>query len=322
MYKRLARAALHSLGIVGGLRRLTANRVRILMYHRFGADTRGLVQQCEHIRRHYNPVSLQDLAANYDAGRPLPPKALVITVDDGYRDFLTCAHPVLHRFGIPATVFLVSDFLDGKLWMWWDTLQYAMDHTARKSLTFTAPDGSVHEFGLTTPAERKAAHAAICTALTNLSTENRGRILDQIAGTLGIAPPSTPPDNYAPLTWDDVRLLAGQHVEFGAHTRTHPILSTIADRGRLHDEIMSSKKRIESEVQQSVIHFCYPNGRRRDFTDEAVDIVQHGGFQTAVTTEPGLNVPGSPRFLLRRLGVDPNCPMPYFEELLAGARTA
>ncbi len=321
MYKRLAKAALHSLGIVAGLRRLTRNRVRILMYHRFGADTRGLEQQCEHIRRHYNPIALQDLAANYATGRPLPPNALVITVDDGYRDFLTCAHPVLHRFGIPSTVFLVSDFLDGKLWMWWDTLAYAIDRTNRPSLAFKAPDGSSHQFSLQASDERKAAHFAICTALTNLSTETRDRLLADIARTLAVAPPAQPPDNYAPLTWNDVRLLAGQDVEFGAHTRTHPILSTVVDRERLRDEIMSSKQRIESETQQAVIHFCYPNGRRRDFNDDAVDIVQHGGFQTAVTTEPGLNVPGSPRFLLRRLGVDPNCPMPYFKELLAGART-
>jgi peptidoglycan/xylan/chitin deacetylase (PgdA/CDA1 family) len=322
MYKRVAKAALHSLGIVAGVRRLTRNRVRILMYHRFPADTRGFERQCEHIRRHYNPISLQDLAASYNSGRPLPPRALAITVDDGYRDFLTCAQPVLHRFGIPATVFLVSDFLDGRLWMWWDTLGYAMDRSSRQSLAFTAPDGSSHQFPLTTPAERRAAHTVICTALTNLSTEDRARIIADLTRTLGIAPPTAPPAEYAPLTWDDVRVLAGQTVEFGAHTRTHPILSTVGNRERLRDEIMSSKQRIESEMQQPVIHFCYPNGRRRDFTDTAVDIVRSGGFQTAVTTEPGLNVPGSPRFLLRRLGVDPNCPMPYFAELLAGARTA
>ena len=292
------------------------------MYHRFGADTRGLERQCEHIRRHYNAISLKDLAASYDNGQPLPPRPLVITVDDGYRDFLTCAQPVLHRFGIPATVFLVSDFLDGRLWMWWDTLGYAMDRTSRQALTFTAPDGSSHQFALRTLAERRAAHTAICTALTDLSTESRAPLIADITQTLGISPPTAAPAEYAPLTWDEVRALAGQNVEFGAHTRTHPILSTVDDRQRLHDEIMSSKQRIESEIQQPVIHFCYPNGRRRDFTDAAVDIVRSGGFRTAVTTEPGLNAPGSPRFLLRRLGVDPNCPMPYFTELLAGTRTA
>jgi peptidoglycan/xylan/chitin deacetylase (PgdA/CDA1 family) len=322
MYKRVAKVALHSLGIVPAVRRLTGSRVRILMYHRFPADTRGLQQQCEHIRRHYNPISLQDLAGSYDGGGSLPPRALVITVDDGYRDFLTCAQPVLHRFGIPATVFLVSDFLDGKLWMWWDALGFVFDRTSRQSLAFTAPDGSAHRLPLTTSAERRAAHAAVCTALTDLDTDSRAHTIAEMTRTLGILPPAAAPDEYAPLTWDDVRALAGQNVEFGAHTRTHPILSTVGDRDRLRDEIMSSKQRIESEMQRQVIHFCYPNGRRRDFTDAAVEIVRDGGFQTAVTTEPGLSVPGSPRFLLRRLGVDPNCPVPYFAELLAGTRTA
>jgi peptidoglycan/xylan/chitin deacetylase (PgdA/CDA1 family) len=174
---------------------------------------------------------------------------------------------------------------------------------------------------LTTPGERRGAHTAVCTALTDLDTDRRAHIIAEITRTLGISPPATAPEEYAPLTWNDVRALAGQNVEFGAHTRTHPILSTVGNRERLRDEIMSSKQRIESEMQRQVIHFCYPNGRRRDFTDATVDILRDGGFQTAVTTEPGLNVPGSPRFLLRRLGVDPNCPLPYFAELLAGART-
>jgi hypothetical protein len=48
--------------------------------------------------------------------------------------------------------------------------------------------------------------------------------------------------------------------------------------------------------------------------------VQRGGFRTAVTTQRGINFPGTPRFLLRRLGVEPDNPMPYFQELLAGVR--
>jgi peptidoglycan/xylan/chitin deacetylase (PgdA/CDA1 family) len=322
MYKQLAKSALHSLGMIACLRRLSRSGLRILMYHRFDADSRGLRQQCEHIRRYYMPVSLQDVAAACHEGRPFPSNALAITVDDGYQDFLTCAQPVLQAFDLRATVFLVSDFIDGKLWLWWDTVAYLLEHTDRPSLDWSMPDGSSRHFGLRASDERHAAHTAICNALTDSGADERVRAIARIAGALEVDPPSRPPSQYAPLTWDEVRTLSGRGVEFGAHTRTHPNLSRVSDPARLRDEVLASKLRIESEIRKPVIHFCYPNGRREDFTADVVDVVRKSGFQTAVTTERGINFPGAPPFLLRRLGVGPNDPLRYFEELLAGARAA
>lgn len=123
------------------------------------------------------------------------------------------------------------------------------------------------------------------------------------------------------MTWDDARRLVREGVEIGVHTRTHPILSQVADRGRLRDEIVTPKARIEAEVGRAALHFCYPNGRREDFTDDAIELLRAAGYRTAVTTERGLNFAGAEPLLLRRLGVEPGNPMPYFAELLAGVRT-
>src|SRR4051812_10151784 len=97
------------------------------MYHRFPADPVGLSAQCEYIRRHYTPVPLRLLAR---ASRELPPNSVAITVDDGYEDFAAHAWPVFRRFEIPATVYLVSEFLDRRLWIWTDQLRYLIEHTA------------------------------------------------------------------------------------------------------------------------------------------------------------------------------------------------
>lgn len=320
MFKRTAKTALSSLNITGVFRHFNKSGVRILMYHRFTADARGLEQQCDHIRRFYQPVALREVAESLRTGRPLPPNAVAITVDDGYRDFLTSAHPVFRAFGIPSTVFLVSDFLDGRLWFWWDTLRFALEHTRHRSLDFDTSDAVSHSFSLGTSAERDAALETIGALLITVEDAERHRLIAALVGHLDVAMPTHPPANCAPLTWDEVRQLAKDNVEFGAHTKTHPILSRIRDRQTLHDEIATPKARIESEIGESVIHFCYPNGRREDFTDEAVKIIAECKFRTAVTTERGINFAGAPPLLLRRLGCEPDLPAPYFHELLAGVR--
>lgn len=301
VHRQLIRAAVHALGGITVYRRLTRSGVRILMYHRFPDGGRGLREQCEHIRKHYAPVSLKQVADSYRTGEPLPANALAVTIDDGYRDFVTAGEPVFHEYGIPTTIFVVSDFLDGRQWMWWDALAYSLKHTRRRDITL---DAGFRE------------------RMKTLPVEEREREVGAVLRELDVALPSAPPEEHAPMTWDDARRLSTRGVEFGAHTRTHPILSRISDRERLRDEILAPKARIEAELGLPALHFCYPNGRRQDFTDDAVALVRDVGFQTAVTTERGINYAGAPPFLLRRLGVDPGVPMPYFAELLAGVRAA
>src|SRR5712692_5284941 len=100
-----------------------APRNRVLTYHTLSPSGAGAFgQQCEHLRRCYSPVTLDDVAGFVRDGKALPHNSIAITVDDGYRDFYLHAYPVLRRHSIPATVFLVTDFLDRRGWLWWDQL--------------------------------------------------------------------------------------------------------------------------------------------------------------------------------------------------------
>lgn len=319
MLKQVARTALHSFGVLNAFRRFNRSGVRLLMYHHF-SDMPALERQCEHLRRFYNPVSLRDVAESWQTGETLPPNSVAITIDDGYRDFLTNGHPVFRSFDIPSTMYLVSDFLDGKLWLWWNMIEDALEQTRHKSLTFETQDGANHTFAFATAGQRSAARQEICGLLKNLANEERLQLLARIIESLEVELPKQPPSKHAPLTWDEVRQLANDGVEFGAHTKTHPILSRVRDRQTLHDEIIIPKSRIEQELGQPVIHFCYPNGRREDFTEAAIEMIKAAGYQTGVTTERGINFKGEPPLLLKRLGTEPDTPLPYFSELLAGVR--
>ena len=96
--------------------------LRVLMYHKIKDVPENSVtipvglfdeQMAQLGELGYRPVSLDDVLAYYLDGVPLPAKALLITFDDGYRDNLENAVPVLQRYGYPAVIFVPIGYLDG-----------------------------------------------------------------------------------------------------------------------------------------------------------------------------------------------------------------
>ncbi len=316
--KSSVRQAVHAVGGMRIFRIMNRNGVRVLMYHRFSEDSKGLEWQCEHIRRNYHPISLDNYADAISKGESVSPESLIVTVDDGYRDFLH-AQAVFARFDIPSTVYLVSDFVDRKIWLWWNQLEYAFLNSMHNSLRFNLGEKDI-AVSLDGPEQRLDTCARITEAMTKVDDSERLSLVKKIPELLEVEIPNQPPPHCAPLEWSEVRALAQQGVSFGAHTKTHPILSRLDEPGKQHEEIAQSKLRIEAELGINVRHFCYPNGSYADFDDHSIELVRSSGYQTATTTERGLNFPACEPFKLRRLGVEPNLPKNYFAELLAGAR--
>jgi peptidoglycan/xylan/chitin deacetylase (PgdA/CDA1 family) len=310
----VARTGLHRGGGLGLVRRWRTG-FRILTYHRFPAcDLPAFDNQCRHLRTHYQPVSMGDIAASLNMGQALPRNAIAITVDDGYRDFSEQAAPVLRQHGIPATVFLVTAFMDRAQPLWWDTLQFALERTSRPEIPF-GPFGALK---ISIAAEKTAAFDSITEKVKALPNRLRLEILEEIIGCLDVPAPREMPGEFQPMSWDEVRSLRKQGIEFGGHTRTHPILSRLDTAVEIADEIVSGKQRIERELAERTIHFSYPNGQPADWNETVLKAVREAEFATAVTTVGGVNSPADNPFLLRRIAVDPAMPPPYFAERVAG----
>ena len=304
MIKRAVKAAFHAAGGMSVARWANRARPRILMYHRF-AERDAIARQCAHIRKYYTPVSLGQVSEWLMAGGGWPDNALAVTVDDGYRDFYQVAYPVFREYEIPATVYLVSDFLDRRLWLWVDRVRWAY-------LNSEAAAGS-------RPERLRMAQERI-EAAKRMKNQERLEWLDRLPGELKVRIPEEAPEEYGALRWGEVRDAAQNGMEFGAHTRTHPILSMVEGERELRDEIGGSKRRIEEELGRAVNHFCYPNGSVQDFSAAAVEVVRAAGFRTATTTERGFVTAKADALRLRRIGVEPGLDEQYFAECAAGLR--
>jgi peptidoglycan/xylan/chitin deacetylase (PgdA/CDA1 family) len=313
--KSITEQAAHALGAAHLIRHRNRTAARILMYHRFPGPFDGLSAQCAHLARHYTPVSLADLVQSVRNNQPLPHNALVVTVDDGYADFKG-AFPVFQRFGLKVTLYVVSGFAAGELWLWPDQLLHLLENSPRREVDIPVPGGVTH----LDLANRAGAFDSFCQTMIRMKNQDRLNVLRSLPALLEADLPKSVPERFAPLSWSDLRALTSQGLDIGAHTIAHPILSKLETESELRHEIVGSKARIEQAIGVPVSHFCYPNGTFSDVNDAVTASAQEAGYQSAVLAEPGFAGPPFCLFRLKRVPVHPSYPPLYFERCVAGYR--
>jgi peptidoglycan/xylan/chitin deacetylase (PgdA/CDA1 family) len=300
----------------GGLARWRLrNTLTILMYHRFAwvpdARTR-LERQFAFVRQHFTPLALSDAASRLRSGG-LPPRALCITVDDGHADFRDIALPVLQAHGLPATLFVATDFVSGRDWLWFDQLEYALRSTRQAALPHPV---SGSPLGLDSSSARRECFAILVERAKQLPDAARRAFPKEIAAQLGVTIPAAPPAEFSPVSWSDLKTM--RDVEVGVHTQSHPILAQVNDATALRNETLGARQEIEAALDRPAPTFCYPNGQPEDISTEVVAAVQEAGFTTAVTTvRDRVRRPADP-LRLPRLGVGPELPFGYFARLVSG----
>lgn len=230
----------------------------------------------------FDIISMDDVPERIKAapgGRPFA----VFTLDDGYRDNAEHAYPVFKRHNAPFTIYVASDFADGRGDLWWLSLEEALRHLPEVTLTI---NGANRHFKLGTPDEKDQAFHVIYWWLRSVPERLARAITDQLARDANIDPTAFCRDLV--MTWDELRTLAQDPlVSFGAHTCSHLMLSKLSE-DEVRQEIGESVRRIESELGRPVRHFSYPYGCETSADAREFEICREFDFATAVTTRKGL----------------------------------
>jgi peptidoglycan/xylan/chitin deacetylase (PgdA/CDA1 family) len=283
------------LGIYPLFNKFTRNTATIFMLHRFAPSGVELPDctSADMLDRYLgylktNNYSVLSLSAYVDAlinGKSTY-KAVVFTVDDGYRDFYDHAFPVFSRFGHPAAIFLTSDFIEGKLFFWWDTIEYVFNHTPAREidLPFLGPG----KFQLDGPRQKAEIVSRVTNYCKMLKNEDKLTLIRDLGQSLSVPIPSSPPDEYAPLNWNQILEMQARGIEFFPHTVTHPILSRVPVELQ-RDEVSRSRAVLESHLGAKCDVFCYPNGGPGDFTVDTITALRSAGYSSAVTGIPGFD---------------------------------
>lgn len=221
----------------------------------------------------------------------------VVTFDDGYRDNYELAFPLMERYRVPATVYLSVDHVDGSRSFWYESLISAINAADEEQVDLGAL--GLGSFDLNGEAARVRAMTELNHTLKRYDTETRENMVLQIVQMLGQADRTT---GSSMLSWEMVREMADKGISIGSHTMSHPILSH-ESRERVRVELRESKERLEAVLQKTVDAFAYPNGRYEDFNDMVVEEARDAGYNSAVTTMPGINTVTTDRFMLKRIEV-------------------
>jgi peptidoglycan/xylan/chitin deacetylase (PgdA/CDA1 family) len=291
-------------------RGLCRNQISILTYHGIVReplaihdscflDARSFIEQIAYLRRHFDVVPLREAMDRLREGRVRRP-TVVLTFDDGYENNQDLAWPVLRQAGVPATIFLTTDLIDTTDMIWSCRLHRAITDTRRTALAWNGA-----HYDLSDARSRTRAATALKRALKTLPPARLRTELAALVRALGDAP-DRPVERDSPF-----RMLSSQAIhelahsgliDFGAHTCSHAILSTLDD-AECRREVADSVAVVAQLTARACTLFAYPNGRSQDYTAASVAMLASCGIDTAVTMIRRQNTASTPPLELGRLGV-------------------
>jgi peptidoglycan/xylan/chitin deacetylase (PgdA/CDA1 family) len=280
------RMVLGALDVAVGWSALAIQRMRqagvILLYHRVSSDSDPSYPplrpeifdaHCRVLRRNFNVLPLREMIGRHQTGESLGGRCAV-TFDDGYRDFLTHAYPILERYEIPVTQFLVVDCLRSGRPTWNLRLRRILRQREK---------AVIQETEVAAPKQR----------LGRLSAAERYEWLDE-AERAGM-----PSDEPAMLSSDDLGKFDRGLVQWGSHTVSHADLGGL-DPGVIRTELEESRATLESLTGGPISFVSYPNDSHNK---QVAAIARDSGYEAAFAVGQQVVTARSSLFQLPRFDV-------------------
>jgi peptidoglycan/xylan/chitin deacetylase (PgdA/CDA1 family) len=315
--KRLIRQLVRLLGVLHMLRFCNRRKVTILSLHGVAGDhpeagwqplwprvaPEELDSVLGQLGQYYEFVSLDEAVAMISGSSPVRNHSLALTFDDGYRNNITEAWPVLKKHGAPATFFVSTGYIETGRAFWIDRLDYALQKSPDDARLVAANGASFDLRGLSreqlghgyrklrlgikneirNDQEMLAAFDSLSASLEAASGQAIGDVIDS--------------DPYASVAnWQEFEMAAADGVIIGSHSVDHNRLDAIP-RGSVDAQLLQSKAEIENHLNLDCRYFCFPNG---SFDDFVLQQTESAGYSAAVTTVRGLNKVGDGMFSLKR----------------------
>lgn len=293
--KNIAKKAVAYSGLFALSRALTKSKVRILVYHKFSGSnklspnavsTQLFEKELRYLKSKYTICLLSDLSERLQDSLPKDKPMAALTIDDGHFGFYRWAYPILKKYQVPATLFIVSSAVNNGTWLWFDRLDYLRQHMPAH------PELSGETF-------RK-----LIGRLKKMSIAECEQKLDALGREGSCNMPDRPPESLALATWTQLKEMAESGIiEIGAHTVNHQILSAV-NPDIAWNEICRCREEILDHIGILPKTFCYPNGMNGDYGPEHMDMLAKAGFTCATASHFGFVDGQSNRFALPRVGAE------------------
>lgn len=211
-------------------------------------------------------------------------RLVTITADDGYRDNITDALPVLEGHDVPLTIYVSPALIDRSIDLWWDVLEEIVMRSDRVELDTAA--GTLAFDCRTIPMKIEAGCRIHDYLTTAVKEEDRQPVLDRLARAAGVDPKALSVKTL--LDWDEIRA-ASEHrlVTIGAHGISHYNLKRLDDAAAFR-EISEAGCMVENAIGKRPRHMAYPYGYASAVGAREVEMARDAGYASAVTTRHGV----------------------------------
>jgi peptidoglycan/xylan/chitin deacetylase (PgdA/CDA1 family) len=242
-------------------------------------STRMLERQVDWLAKRFSIMSLDEIGAHLESGRPFVKPAAAITFDDGYSDGYHHAFPLLKRKGIPAAFFVVTGLVDTGRPQVFDRLYlllrlfhvYGMPLglTVQRALESKGADTRNVNLRLA-PDEPFSVMTAVLNAFPRGQVESAITALEeQVSFRKDLL------NEVVPLSWNMIETMHRLGMTIGSHTKSHLLLTSESAETAAR-ELVESKQALEARLNTSIQHFAYPDGR---FNPAVVQAVKHAGYR-------------------------------------------
>ena len=303
--------------------RWRSRRLLILCYHGVSLEDEhewsGLYLSPEFFRRRMEALRrakcsvlrLQDAVPMLYAGT-LPPRAVVITFDDGFYDFAARAWPVLREFQYPATVYFTTYYSIRNMPVFDLMRRYLVWKGSGRQLSWPEMDVSPTLVDHRT-ISRLESHIGGLASARRLNALERNELLRNLAGRLEIDFDGLCARRILHLMKpEEAARLSGEGADFELHCHRHRVYRS---RERFRQELHDNQEAIQAATGQSATHFCYPSGFR---LPEFPEWLSELGIASATTCEFGLATGTSGRYELERVLDTPGISADAFSACLSG----
>lgn len=289
-------------GINALCRMLNRKKAIILWYH--GICDEGFTLTKRHIptsvfrkqlgylkRKGYIFVSMSELVSVIKNKKKID-KYVTLTFDDGFRNIVENAYPIMQEFNAKGCFYLVSDLTGTPNLLWTDQVEIVIRNQRSRNFQFIFKT-EIISYELGNEELYQHAFEDIKARLRMLPDNERLEHLKQFS----IHNSYNVPKEFIMASWEQIKELDPNILEIGGHTKRHPNCTNLTTDDELEDEIYNSKIDIERNIDRKVDHFCYPAG---SYNDKVISKVKKYGYESAVTVENGFINENSDLYRLKR----------------------
>ena len=280
------------------------------------------------LKKHYNVVPPETFRLWVRDGKELPPKAVLLTCDDGLLNHLTVMAPILKEEQLKCLFFVTGASSGDEQGMLWYVELYLLVQLAKAQEKPTQVQGiAIPEFSDVD--QRRAVWLGLMKSLSRAGLAARQRFLQECAERLGLSAAWKSRYLGDPLLRSRFQLLASAELgqlrdagmAIGAHTMSHPVLGEL-DEESARVEIAGSRAAIERSLGEAVWAIAYPFGDPASVGDREFKLAESAGYDCAFVNVAGTVDRNAGKFALPRIHVTAEMSLPVYEAYVSGFHDA